>query len=456
MNGRDTELAHTGATRCVSEALHATLPHANRYAERSYRLGRSIVRASASREWLVYALVTFGATLTAPLTGCSGTTFATAPGGNDGGSTDASPRKDASSPTLDASAPDSEATRDAKGPGTDATKPSDAAKDSATDALTPAEQACTAEAKALCNLRSSCTDGFNIDIFYGSLAACISRTSATCVAALAAPDTAQTLANIESCASSYPAEQCVDYFDDDPVASCVPPVGMGAVGAPCGFDTQCASTFCATGQSRVCGTCRPLPSLGAPCQVEADCGRDVGCAIPGSMTEGTCAAFVAPGDQCLTGTRPCMSGYACVGDDVLTTTSGLCTLSPATVDAPCDGSRKTLPNCNATYGLACIPGAAGTSIGKCQAIPLVTAGMTCGNIGSMPLMGITDCKQGGLCVKSMQAGSPATCVAAAADGMSCDNDPATGPPCLTPAKCVPTADGGTAGTCTVPTAAACL
>jgi hypothetical protein len=422
---------------------------------RAYHLGRSVLRPSASREWLVYAFVAFGATLTAPVVGCSDTTFATASGGTDG-STDAPPRKDASSPAdaaRDAKGPDG----DAKSPGRDATQPSDAAKDAAkdagTDALTPAEQACTAEAEALCTLRSSCTDGFNIGLFYGSLAACISRTSATCVTALAAADTSQTLANIDSCTSSYPAEQCADYFDDDPVASCVPPVGTGAIGAPCGFDSQCASAFCATGQYRVCGTCQRLPAVGAPCQVEADCGRDLGCAIPGSLTEGTCAAFVPSGGQCLTGARPCMSGYACVGDIPATATSGICTLSPTTVGAACDGTRKTAPNCNGTYGLACIPAAAGTSIGTCKAIPLVEAGMTCGDMGTAPLTGITDCKQGGLCVKSMTAGNPATCVAAAADGMPCDNDPATGPPCLTPAKCVAKADGGTAGTCTLPTAA---
>lgn len=421
---------------------------------RAYHLGRSVLRPSASREWLVYAFVALGATLTTPLVGCSDATFATASG--DGGSTDASPRKDASSPSdgaRDAGGPDG----DAKPPGSDATGPSDAAKDAAkdaaTDALTPAEQACTAEAQALCTLRSSCTDGFNIGVFYGSLAACIARTAATCVTALGAADTSQTLANIDSCTSSYPAEQCADYFDDDPVASCVPPVGTGAIGAACGFDSQCASAFCATGQYRVCGTCQRLPSVGAACQVEADCGRDLGCAIPANLTEGTCAAFVPPGGQCLTGTRPCMSGYACVGDVPATATSGICTLAPTTVGAACDGSRKTAPSCNATYGLACIPSVAGTSIGKCQAIPLVEAGMTCGDMGTAPLTGITDCKQGGLCVKSMTAGGPSTCVAAAADGMPCDNDPATGPPCLTPAKCVTNADGGTAGTCTQPTAA---
>ena len=70
------------------------------------------------------------------------------------------------------------------------------------------------------------------------------------------------------------------------------------------------------------------------------------------------------------------------------------------------------------------------------------------------------CQAGGLCAEPLNdAGTAAnmgTCIAPAADGAACDNDPTKGPPCLAPAKCVPTSTSGTAGTCTVPDATKCM
>jgi hypothetical protein len=70
---------------------------------------------------------------------------------------------------------------------------------------------------------------------------------------------------------------------------------------------------------------------------------------------------------------------------------------------------------------------------------------------------VVDCKAGGLCVKAAPNDKTGVCKTAAADGAACDNDPAIGPPCLPPAKCVvPSGSSGTAGTCTVPNAATCM
>jgi hypothetical protein len=123
---------------------------------------------------------------------------------------------------------------------------------------------------------------------------------------------------------------------------------------------------------------------------------------------------------------------------------GTCTADATTVGAACDSAHKAMASCNGNMGLACIPTAAGSTVGKCATITLAMAGQPCGAMGT-PETGFADCTAGGMCVNK-------GCVAPAADGAACDS--ALGPPCLNPAKCVPTA-AGTAGTCVVPDATMC-
>ena len=109
--------------------------------------------------------------------------------------------------------------------------------------------------------------------------------------------------------------------------------------------------------------------------------------------------------------------------------------------APCDGTK----------GLYC--GGSGTSR-TCLAIPYVENGMQCGNVGPGMFVG---CAAGGNCYTAAGTialtGEIGTCKAAASDGAACDT--ASGPPCLTPARCI-TTGGGTAGTCTVPDGTMCM
>ncbi len=319
--------------------------------------------------------------------------------------------------------------------------------------------ACADQAHAVCTLRSTCSS-FNTSLTYVSEASCESRTAAECVANLSATGTGQTTAHIEACATAYPGETCTSFFEGNPVTACVPPAGTLATGAACGAPAQCASTFCAISQYQVCGTCQPLPVAGATCQVEADCGRDLTCAVPTGATSGKCAAWGASGAACLTGVAPCGYGLACVGDVVATMTMGTCQASGETVGTACDSQRKTAASCNGTLGLVCIPTAKGSGVGTCQKAQLVAAGAACGDIGAAPITGYAECEAGGLCARALtDAGTPVAmgvCVGPAADGLACDSDPTKGPPCLSPAKCVPSAAGGTAGTCTLPDATKCM
>jgi hypothetical protein len=316
-----------------------------------------------------------------------------------------------------------------------------------------AQQACADLAHATCSARDSCSNNFLNPRDYGTEAVCEARTGSSCVAGLAVPDTAATPESREACAQAFGSgiESCLDLFEDNPAPACEAPTGGGATGESCSVPAQCASMFCAVADNQVCGTCQPQPTAGATCTVNTDCGRDLGCAI-GSGATGVCAAWVAQGSACLTGVEPCAPQLACMGDNPTTSTHGTCVPTVAGVGSACDGSRKDAPPCDGDLGLACIPSGTGTTIGTCQMVSLVGVGETCGSLGGPPTTGIADCAAGGLCVKGSASDRTGTCVAPAADGAPCDS--VLGPPCLLPAKCVPTT-AGTAGTCTLPYVAAC-
>ena len=317
-----------------------------------------------------------------------------------------------------------------------------------------AEQACADLARAVCTERDSCSNGFDNTLAYGSESLCESRMGSSCIAGLAVKGTAATPESREACAESYGSgETCTDYFENNPTAACEPPAGTGATSTTCQVAAQCASAYCAVAQDQVCGTCQPLPAAGAICTVEADCGRDLSCATPAGSASGVCATWVEQGGACLTGVNPCARQLACVGEDVATATHGMCVPTVGAIGSACDSSRKTAASCDGATGLACIPGGSNTTIGTCQMIAFVGAGETCGNLGGPPITSVADCAAGGMCVKAAATDRTGVCVAPAADGAPCDN--ALGPPCLAPAKCVPTSSTGTAGTCTLPDVATC-
>ena len=173
-------------------------------------------------------------------------------------------------------------------------------------------------------------------------------------------------------AQSYANDSCSDFFDGNLPQRCAIPAGPGAIGSACSAQAQCASTFCAVPDHATCGTCQELPDLGVPCSTGADCGRGIACPIPSGATMGVCTPYANDGMACLTGTVPCVSTEICVGDNTATKTMGVCKPAVRQVGAACDTSRKT-PSCDATFGLACIVTATGTTIGTCQPIQFAEA-----------------------------------------------------------------------------------
>ncbi len=316
--------------------------------------------------------------------------------------------------------------------------------------------ACGDLARAQCQKRESCSlDSFSNDYTYGNEAQCEAQTAPTCVSALSAQGTGQSAANVENCVANYGNYSCTDYRDNDPSGACIPPAGTFSNGAACGANAQCSSSFCHIAQYQTCGDCAATPVVGAPCDYTGDCGRNMTCVIPSGAASGTCAAFVTTGGSCLTGSMPCQAGLACVGDNVTQGTTGTCQPQANTAGADCDRSRRTAPNCDFEYGLTCVPSAASSGVGTCQPMTLVAVGQTCGVFGTAPVTGEAVCNAGGLCAKANATDATGTCVAAALDGKACNSDATVGPPCLPPAKCVPSSAGVTSGTCVVPDATKC-
>ena len=312
-------------------------------------------------------------------------------------------------------------------------------------------QYCATLAKASCTKRDTCSlNSYENSRIYGSEAECEMRTAQGCDANLNAPGAVMVTA--ATCATAEGSETCQDFFNGNPPASCIA-TGTLATGAACGANDQCASTFCATGAYEQCGTCQPLPVAGAACVSAVDCGRDLACVkAAGAMvlTPGVCTAFVAANGAC-SPTLPCGTGLSCVGAAGV----GICMTDGATVGAACDRAQVTAAGCEAVLGLTCIPTAAGSGVGTCQAIQLVAAGATCGAIGT-PVTSVADCLAGAQCVKALPTDKTGMCVATAATNAACDVDPSKGPPCLSPARCVATTPGMTPGKCVLPHAPTCM
>jgi hypothetical protein len=341
--------------------------------------------------------------------------------------------------------------RDAQHHDSTSTKEAAGARDAGRDAGTDgdsggktAAEACADYGKAWCAKTGSCPNEYYVIADYPNEASCETRTAAMCVSSLAAAGTGLTPDKVEACSVGLPGESCIDFRDNNPAAACAPAVGNLMIGAPCGDPSQCVTGSCEISPNQVCGTCQLVMALGAPCQpgwVDT-CGPNLACL---TSTLSQCSPYVADGAECLGGVNQCFWGSVCVGSDTATMTMGTCQVQGSAAGAVCDTSVKTKPNCST--GFDCIPAMAGATLGMCKASTLVTTGATCGSIGSNPITGVADCTLGSRCYNHV-------CVAPAVEQGACNTS--MGPPCLTPAKCVPSADGGTAGTCIVPDATRCM
>ncbi len=296
---------------------------------------------------------------------------------------------------------------------------------SSSTASVSAAQACADVATARCQKEQQC-DPQALLTTYGDLATCESTQSTTCVANLAAPDTANTPAHTEGCAQATPSQTCDDYALGNVPAACTPPAGSRDAGSDCAVSGQCATAYCLIEKTSACGVCAETPGLGASC-FNTSCGPGFLC----DKVSYLCVTPVAASGAC-DDTSACAPGLTCLGNTA--TALGTC-VALATLGESCDltdgGSR-----CDGRFSLYC-----NTEAGKvCATAATATASEACGTIDG----GAVDCVGDSFCQKVGDA-KVGNCVAAAADGTACDT--ANGPICTPPARCVLTDAGVTTGLC---------
>jgi hypothetical protein len=300
-----------------------------------------------------------------------------------------------------------------------------------------ADQACSDSAHANCTHLAMCAPAL-VQIRYGDEATCEARIKANCVNALAAPSQGNSATKTESCSQAYASWACPDFVDNVNVpAACVQATGTLASGAPCAFNGQCSTGFCAVAPGSACGTCGAQPAEGASCAQLTACGQGLVC----TTDTQTCVVLGTASAACGKGV-PCGTGLSCVGADATTGTMGTCQPAEAMAGATCDPTLKTGPSCDRNAGFAC-----NSTTKQCATLVVASGGQPCNAVNGQN----TPCAAGGACSTTV-AGMMGTCTAAAADGAACDT--ANGPPCELPARCV-TSGSGTAGTCQIPSAAAC-
>jgi hypothetical protein len=337
--------------------------------------------------------------------------------------------------------------------------------------------ACQTVAEARCSQQSSCSlpdgttgVGFSLLDNYGDRATCIGRQVLACTNGLNAPQTGNSPAKVQMCAMDLPSLSCADFFDNTPPADCAP-TGPRQNGASCTFAGQCASGYCGGTKATICGTCADPPVAGADCTATT---CDHGQRCVGATT--LCETVVALNGTCDSG-HPCDRGLTCVGENAAQMISGTCETAGARVGVPCGG---TMPGCDPTQGLYCAgpagaktcmqviyPGyngtlvagadggaAMGTDAGVASDAGVATTppGTPCGVLADGSHVGCVagNCYTATGLATGQDQGS---CKPLANDGQSCDLT--VGPACMPPARCVVAAEGGTSGTCIVPSATSC-
>jgi hypothetical protein len=290
-----------------------------------------------------------------------------------------------------------------------------------------ADQGCADEAYDRCSHLQTCSPTAVLER-YGDETTCETVVKQNCTANAAAPSTGATPAGAEACAQAFTNWACSDFlYFVNPPPECQTSTGQLAQGAACAFPAQCQSGFCAIAPGSPCGTCAPAPHAGDSCAQLVTCGIGLTC------TNDTlqCEPYANQGDACGTG-MPCLDGLDCAG--------GTCQPEVATQGAPC----TTHPGCDFYAGLTC-----DTQSQQCVAVQLAGNGQPCGAVNGQGV----SCNAG-LCVES-SGSSSGTCVAYAQLGAPCDL--ASGPGCMTPARCIVSSGSGTstAGVCAVPDATVC-
>lgn len=277
--------------------------------------------------------------------------------------------------------------------------------DSQTQSVSP-DAVCDDGAKTYCDRVNACAPFF-VTIAYGDVATCQARFKINCPSTFSAQGTSQTTAHFQTCVNDVKNASCDDLLGRNLPASCDTLPGALADGAACGVNDQCKGKLCRLSAANTCGACSTVGAVGAACERNEDCDKNLAC------QDKKCVVYGKAGAAC-SKTQPCVQTLACA--------AGTCT-TPLEAGAACtfvDGDNA----CNILKGLYCDP-----KTKVCANVGTGAAGDACGNTGN----GVVLCKNGGNC-KTPAAAVAGTCLAAAVDGAACND--ADGPKCVSPARCV--------------------
>jgi hypothetical protein len=264
---------------------------------------------------------------------------------------------------------------------------------------------CDAFARALCTRLDGCSK-FLVPGSYGSMQACVARTTQTCTDGLSLPDTAATALGLAGCTAALSDASCNAVLENAAPEACRLVPGARPDGAACASDSQCASTRCShTAASARCGVCAARAQAEAFCTASSDCEYGLVC-----TSDSKCRAPAPEGAPCDT-TRPCAMPLLCA--------AGICQAA-LQQGASCDSAAD---HCDTFAGLSCDY----TSM-RCATWTQSAAGQACGYI----TQGWAACIGSARCNLNSNTWT-GTCEAPAADSGACT---VGGPSCLAPARCV--------------------
>lgn len=274
-----------------------------------------------------------------------------------------------------------------------------------------AAQACDAQVDADCGILQRCAP-FYLTYLYGDMTACKTRLRLNCESNFSKNGVRATPTEAKACADATAAESCSTLYSGDTLSQCDTTAGSLTNGTTCGNAAQCESTACRFPANATCGTCTAPVSAGGSCANGEICAKGLTCA-----NNGNCVTPGGAGSTC-GANSPCKGTLVC--------NNGTCG-SALAAGSNCNPQADA---CDGTAGLFCNP-----SNSQCQSVAFANAGQPCGLVGG----GLTACSAHGFCNRN--GGASGTCVAAAADGATCNTN--TGPDCMLPANCIN-------GTCQLP------
>ena len=225
---------------------------------------------------------------------------------------------------------------------------------------------------------------------------------------------------------------CDDYlFDQNPPPDCQRPrPGRSRTARRAACGQQCQSAFCSIAPARCAGRARPRRSRATRARTWPIAALR-STASPASLK---CEGYVQMGGPCTPG-LPCAAGLACVGYNALSNASGTCQPEVITAGEPCIVPRRRLrrvPGSVVQRPDADMRDGAGRRRGR---------GVRPGRQPAGLLRDLRIVRRGGLPGGGGRRARPAT-------------SPRV-PSCITLSRCAVEADGGTSGTCRIPSASTC-